>query len=63
MISGLWLVSGRRAYRGHQPGEEFEASLAQTVAGRAVLRGDIKLLEEFAPQLPPEYCLPEGWLK
>lgn len=62
MIHGLWKVSGRRIYRGHEPGEEFEASLDNAVAGRAVNRGDLVLLEEFVPALPAEFCLPEGWL-
>jgi hypothetical protein len=63
VIHGLWRVSGRRAYRGHEPGSEpFEASLNESVAARAINRGDIELLEEFLPALPAEFCLPEGWI-
>jgi hypothetical protein len=55
-------VSGKRTYRGHEPGEEFEASLDTVAAGRAVGRGDLLLLEEFTPTLPDTYELPKGWL-
>ena len=61
MIHGLWQVTGKRIYRGHEPGTQFEASLQDGPAGRAVARGDIVLLEEFTPALPAEYQLPEGW--
>ena len=40
MIHGLWKVSGKRIYRGHAPGEEFEASLEPHAASRAVNRGE-----------------------
>jgi hypothetical protein len=62
VIYGTWKVTGRRIYRGHEPGEVFEASLFEDVAGRAVARGDLVLLEEFVPALPGEWCLPEGWV-
>jgi len=58
---GLWEVSGRRVYRGHKPGELFEASLPQAASARAVQRGDIRLLEEFVPCVPEDHRLPEGW--
>lgn len=61
VIHGLWKVTGRRIYRGHEPGEEFEASLDAAAAGRAVSRGHIVLLEEFVPKLPDDHRLPEGW--
>jgi len=60
---GLWRVSGKRTYRGHEPGEEFEASLDTAAAGRAVNRGHLQLLEEFTPTLPDTYELPKGWVK
>lgn len=62
MIHGLWKVTGKRIYRGHDPGSEFEASIEAGAAGRAVRRGDIALLEQFVPALPPDYQLPEGWI-
>ena len=61
MIHGLWKVTGSRIYRGHQPNTEFEASINEGPASRAVARGDIALLERFVPQLPAEYQLPRGW--
>lgn len=63
MIQGLWKVTGKRPYRDNAPGEEFEASLDDNVAARAVARGDIVLLEEFVPTVPDGYQLPEGWVK
>lgn len=62
MVQGLWKVTGRRPYRGNEPGEEFEAALDNNVARRAVDRGDIVLLEEYVPTVPDGYRLPEGWL-
>lgn len=62
MTYGLWRVVGKRAYRGHEPGTEFEAQLENGAAGRAVRRGDIELVEVFEPTLPDVYELPKGWL-
>lgn len=63
MIHGRWLVTGKRIYRGHEPGLEFEASLENNAASRAVNRGDIVLLEEYVPCLVEgSYVLPKGWL-
>lgn len=61
MTYGLWRVCGNRVYRGHEPGEEFEASLPNGPAQRAIARGDIELLDEFVPALPDTFSLPEGW--
>ena len=61
MIHGEWQVTGKRVYRGHEPGEKFEASLDDGPAGRAVARGDIVLLEQFIPAVPADHELPEGW--
>ena len=63
MTHGLWRASGRRAYRGHEPGEVFEASIPTAAARRAIARGDLELLEAFIPSLPDDHCLPEGWVK
>ena len=60
---GLYRVIGSRAYRGHAPGEEFEARLDQNAAARAVMRGDIELLRRIAPGLAPgSYTFPDGWI-
>lgn len=58
---GHWRVTGKRAYRGIEPGESFDARIANTVAARAIARGDIVLIEEFVPRPPDNYALPEGW--
>lgn len=62
MIHGLWKVTGKRGYRGSEPGEEFEAALNPNAARRAIDRGDIALVEEFIPCVPDGAQLPEGWL-
>jgi hypothetical protein len=63
VIHGRWQVTGKRIYRGHAPGEEFEASLDDAPAARAMNRGDIVLLEEYMPRLVEgSYVLPKGWL-
>lgn len=58
---GLFVVSGRRQYRGHRPGEKFEARLDAAIA-RAVRRGDITFLEHIIPGLQEgSYRLPDDW--
>lgn len=58
---GVYKVTGRRVYRGHEPGTIFEARIDPAVENRAVRRGDIELLERITPDLPPEWALPKGW--
>ncbi len=56
---GRYRVVGRRAYRDHQPGEEFEACLDRDAEARAINRGSIRLLERVAADLKPgSYRLP-----
>lgn len=63
MTHGEYLVIGRRAYRGHQPGTTFEARLDRNAEARAIQRGDIQLLRLIAPALQPgSWTFPEGWL-
>jgi hypothetical protein len=50
---GVYLVTGKREYRGHAPGTTFEASLDPGVEHRAVTRGDITLLRRATPDLIP----------
>lgn len=58
----LYLVTGRRAYRGHFPGAAFEALLEPAAEQRAIERGDIELLERSIPTLRPgSWTLPTGW--
>ena len=60
---GLYRVTGRRNYRGHEPGSEFEARLDRNAERRAVIRGDIELLERVTPELRPgSFTFPQGWL-
>jgi hypothetical protein len=59
---GVYEVTGRRGYRGHQPGERFEAVLDPNAETRAINRGSIRLLERLDPDLPAgKYRLPTGW--
>jgi hypothetical protein len=50
---GLYRVSGTRAYRGHEPGTEFQARLERNAEQRAIARGDIILLDRLTPALEP----------
>jgi len=60
---GLYLVTGGRAYRGHQPGTRFEASLDRAAERRAIARGDIRLLQRVTPSiLPGTFTFPRGWV-
>lgn len=59
---GRYRVVGKRAYRGHAPGAEFEARLDRAAEIRAVNRGSIRLLERVTVDLVPgSYRLPVGW--
>jgi len=59
---GEYEVTGRRNYRGHQPGSVFTAVLNTNAAGRAIMRGDIRLVREILPSIEPgTYQLPPGW--
>lgn len=58
---GLFRVTGRRRYRGHEPGDEFETMFDPAIQ-RALDRGDIRLLREIVPSLQEgSYQLPEDW--
>jgi hypothetical protein len=61
---GLYRVTGRRAYRGHQPGQTFEANLQRNAERRAIVRGDIQLLKRVTPSLRHgSFRLPAGWVR
>jgi hypothetical protein len=63
MRFGLYRVTGRREYRGHKPGSEFEASLERGAERRAIARGDIELVAVVEPALQPgSFTFPRGWL-
>ncbi len=61
-MMGRYRVVGRREYRGHKTGTVFDARLETNAAGRAIRRGDIVLLEQTEPGLPPDHAFPDGWL-
>ena len=59
---GVYRVTGRRQYRGHDPGTTFEAALDRAAEQRAVARGDIELLERVTPDLTPgSFVLSDKW--
>ena len=62
MTHGVYRVTGRRLFRGHEFGEEFVAALPVPQERRAIRRGDIELLDRIVPALPASYSFPEGWL-
>jgi len=63
MTLGVYEVVGKRAYRGHEPGTVFEARIGPGPEGRAINRGDIRLLDRVTPNIQPgSYQLPAGWL-
>lgn len=58
----VYQVTGRLAYRGHQPGAVFETVLDPQVEARAVARRNIRIIERSDPNLQPgSYTLPRGW--
>lgn len=63
IVGGLYEVTARRGYRGHNPGEVFEAVLDPAAERRAIWRGDIQLIQRVTPSVQPgSYQLPDGWL-
>ncbi len=59
---GIYLVTGSRRYRGHEPGTRFEARIDPVVELRAIRRGAIQLLERVTPALEQgSYRLPDDW--
>lgn len=62
MRYGIYEVTGMLPYRGHKQGETFAGRLDRNAEIRAINRGNIRLLEEIEPTLPPEHGLPDGWI-
>lgn len=59
MTGGLYKVVGSRCYRGHQPGDLFEAILDNRAEARAIGRGDIELVDRIRFTVKPgSYRLP-----
>jgi hypothetical protein len=62
MTHGVYVVTGRRAYRGHPTGTEFVAKLEPRAEQRAIVRGDIVLIDRIETRLQPgSYTLPPDW--
>ncbi len=62
MTHKLYLVTGRRQYRWHKPGETFEALLDPEAEKRAIARGSIRVLAIIEPGLQKgSYALPKDW--
>jgi hypothetical protein len=59
---GQYKVVGKREYRGHQPGTTFDAVLDRNAERRAIVRGDIRLLDRYVPSLAPgSWTFPQDW--
>lgn len=59
---GEYEVVGRREYRGHRPGDIFEARLDRAAEARAITRGDIRLVRVVTPEIQSgSFELPDGW--
>ena len=62
MNGGLYKVVSTRRYRGHRPGDLFEACLDNRAEARAIGRGDIVLIRRITPTVQPgSYRLPRDW--
>ena len=59
---GVYRVTGTLGFRGHKPGETFEAVLDPRAEARAIARGNIRRIRTSTPQIRPgSYNLPPGW--
>lgn len=57
---GRYEVIGKRAYREHQPGCVFEATIEHNAENRAIARGSIRLIRRIPADLEPgSYRLPD----
>lgn len=57
----VYEVTGTRAYRGHEPGETFEANLDHRAEARAVARGAIRVKNRSKPKVKKgSYTLPKS---
>jgi hypothetical protein len=62
LVTKRYLVTGKRKYRWHEPGTEFEAALDPAAEKRAIERGSIRVLAIVHPELQNgSYALPEDW--
>ncbi len=57
----IYEVTARQEYRGHKPGDRFEAQLDRNAEARAMRRGAIKLIHRSVPRLVEgSYRLPNN---
>ena len=61
MRYGVYEVICSLDYRGHSPGTRFVARLDSDAETRAIVRGNIRLVEEISSLMPAEHELPAGW--
>ena len=62
MTHKRYLVTSKRQYRWHKPGETFEAQLDPLAEQRAIERGSIIVLAVIEPALQEgSYALPKDW--
>ena len=59
---GVYRVLDKRAYRGHEQGEVFQALIEPHAERRAIYRGSIEKIGTAIP-IPQNYAFPNGWLK
>lgn len=59
---GVYVVVGKRDYRGHKHGEEFVALLEPHAERRAIVRGSIERVGTIVPR-PAKFTFPDGWLQ
>ena len=58
----IYLVTGPRRYRDHDPGDRFEADLERDVEDRAVRVGAIRVLSRQRTTITPgSFRPPAGW--
>jgi len=63
VIYTVYRVTGKREYRGHKPGSQFEAILDPGPEQRAIARGDITVIARVEPCLEAgSFSFPDGWL-
>ena len=59
---GIFRVIGRHNYRGHRPGETFDATLDPAAVERAVAIGALEVIDGRRTELRPgSWTLPDGW--
>lgn len=64
VLGAAYEVLNPTGYRGHRYGTTFEACLEPAAEGRALARGDIRVIERVTPSVRPgTFTLPDGWIQ